>query len=978
MSTRNPFKRLAARATGDKLTPQATGTSTSTSDPFISPNPTGTTVSEAESLAVHGEGKQGQTQDPFHDQAAASSDTAGASASTAPNDVADAMNNLTIGTQPPALPPRRETMDDDSPPDTPQAPSPTASPPPHTPPRTPTQTQHSPPHQSFAPMSSSPPPLPPRQASTTNYAPPSSPPPGAARASPSTAGPSANARASSPPPPSFMSIDEDPPDYTPTPDYRHGEETLEYGPARPFQRPQHTAQGYHGWSPQAQRPQPSGAYLSPHPTGVFLSPQPTGSGRRPSPGGLLGQLASAVDRALENLATPPGSTYGPGYGQRPPQPPIPPISPMPPRPPMSPMGRPPMPPQPPRPPPAPGAPPPPPLHPQHTGLRPENTGLRPQPTGSAPPRPESDFARDFYAAGPVEVDGIPQSASTPHLSAFADSSPTATSPSSSHSRNASNPSASPSASSTNLRPTTTPTPGHPLLRDNRVLVYPAGVECPKCGNTGYKHGDPDQPCKRCWRKYGRAYEGALTYADFGPGGDGRMQRPLRAQQPPQQSQSLSGRRPTNAGPPGVAYHGRRPGSAGASYGRPQPASFGPSYSRAPGTELRVPANGPLLAHRPSWSAGTPSGAWGLPSGAWGSPQGVWGGGPPVRAGYGAAPPGSVVYAPGDPRIGGRPCWRCGGDGTVSSFFGLDEDTCGVCGGIGRTAPSASGHATMNWGSEDAAPGDAGEALCALYISRHPLDEPFFQPANLPIYIALGQYGMGPLVIRELAEERSLTVTEAEHRELTQRRNPAAVVPDPDLKITMYAVRELERRNALDARAIALFSLVWECVVVKRMAALQHGPLLDAQISCDPDKYAKARASSSNSNSNSPPALTPTGTPHPSASTPLPMPRCTDDDQKALYNRLLTDYRSFDVMSSDLHDVRCALPELEQAGVHKLVYGPHQLEDDEIEYQRPVLWFVHRCLHKVRMTMVQVAALGQYVKEEDVVAAATRTFVEAVR
>lgn len=246
MSTRNPFKRLAARATGDKLTPQATGTSTSLSDPFISPNPTGTTVSEADSHSRASEGKNGQTQDPFHDQAAALDDTAGASASTSPHDVADAMSNLTISTQPPALPPRRETMDDDSPPDTPQAPSPTASPPPHTPPRTPTQTQHSPPHQSSAPTSSSPPPLPPRQASTTNYAPPSSPPPGATRASPPTAGPSANARASSPPPPSFMSIDEDPPDYTPTPDYRHGEETLEYGPARPFQRPQHSAQGYHG------------------------------------------------------------------------------------------------------------------------------------------------------------------------------------------------------------------------------------------------------------------------------------------------------------------------------------------------------------------------------------------------------------------------------------------------------------------------------------------------------------------------------------------------------------------------------------------------------------------------------------------------------------------------------------------------------------------------------------------------------------
>ena len=43
----------------------------------------------------------------------------------------------------------------------------------------------------------------------------------------------------------------------------------------------------------------------------------------------------------------------------------------------------------------------------------------------------------------------------------------------------------------------------------------------------------------------------------------------------------------------------------------------------------------------------------------------------------------VVYPPGDPRIGGRLCWRCGGTGRVS-FFIFQEDACSICNGVGRT------------------------------------------------------------------------------------------------------------------------------------------------------------------------------------------------------------------------------------------------------------------------------------------------------
>jgi hypothetical protein len=49
---------------------------------------------------------------------------------------------------------------------------------------------------------------------------------------------------------------------------------------------------------------------------------------------------------------------------------------------------------------------------------------------------------------------------------------------------------------------------------------------------------------------------------------------------------------------------------------------------------------------------------------------------------GAPPPGSTVVMPGDPRIGGRLCWRCGGRGTTP-FLIFDEMTCETCGGIGR-------------------------------------------------------------------------------------------------------------------------------------------------------------------------------------------------------------------------------------------------------------------------------------------------------
>ncbi|GAA5857434.1 hypothetical protein JCM8547_009271 [Rhodosporidiobolus lusitaniae] len=46
-------------------------------------------------------------------------------------------------------------------------------------------------------------------------------------------------------------------------------------------------------------------------------------------------------------------------------------------------------------------------------------------------------------------------------------------------------------------------------------------------------------------------------------------------------------------------------------------------------------------------------------------------------------PGAIVVRPGDPRMGGVLCRRCGGDGLVMGFLLFDEVTCDVCGGAGR-------------------------------------------------------------------------------------------------------------------------------------------------------------------------------------------------------------------------------------------------------------------------------------------------------
>lgn len=55
----------------------------------------------------------------------------------------------------------------------------------------------------------------------------------------------------------------------------------------------------------------------------------------------------------------------------------------------------------------------------------------------------------------------------------------------------------------------------------------------------------------------------------------------------------------------------------------------------------------------------------------------------INAPYGMVPPNAVTYMAGDPRIGGRLCGNCKGFGIKSSLFGMVEEQCYVCRGVGR-------------------------------------------------------------------------------------------------------------------------------------------------------------------------------------------------------------------------------------------------------------------------------------------------------
>lgn len=167
-------------------------------------------------------------------------------------------------------------------------------------------------------------------------------------------------------------------------------------------------------------------------------------------------------------------------------------------------------------------------------------------------------------------------------------------------------------------PTRTPAPGHPLLNNGHLLVYPnKDYICIKCKNTGYKNYDPSHPCRKCWEKYGKPYAGPLMYTSWNTESSSRnskFQRALPKFTPPQVSQSSS-------------------------------------YTISP-------------------QASTPYG------------QHLYVFNPAIGMGQTAPVPHAIPVYPGDPRLGGQLCRKCGGTGTLPLFI-IDIRPCSVCGGIGR-------------------------------------------------------------------------------------------------------------------------------------------------------------------------------------------------------------------------------------------------------------------------------------------------------
>ena len=154
--------------------------------------------------------------------------------------------------------------------------------------------------------------------------------------------------------------------------------------------------------------------------------------------------------------------------------------------------------------------------------------------------------------------------------------------------------------------------------------------CPrtrKGQNTGYKNFDPTHPCRKCWDRFSKLFTSILASSPWGGQGSGPT------------SQTERGR----------------------SFQRPLPA-FKPPQAQ-PRPPQPMPGGYPAVTRSPLVTQGPPVRVVPMPDGNV----------PPI---------GATVVMPGDPRIGGRVCWRCGGRG-VTPFLIFDEETCDTCGGIGR-------------------------------------------------------------------------------------------------------------------------------------------------------------------------------------------------------------------------------------------------------------------------------------------------------
>jgi len=282
--------------------------------------------------------------------------------------------------------------------------------------------------------------------------------------------PRSNTTQTGPPPqPGFDSTDlDEPPPYTPSASATSGETTIEVGPTRAFQSAQpsvnpsrHELSPIHNQVTHTRVPSPSSL------------PLPSSSPRTPPERAvsILQQLSNSVsyvvNDVVNNLNTPPNSrsntsnyhwrapsvqptgqsntwTSYPGQNTRSALPPL-----------SNPMHR-------------NARPIPPPRHPLSA-----SASLHPPPlttsSHSLPSMasPSSDFARDLYAVG----DGSGGALATENIYAPPPGPPPSVRQASTTTH---------SAFPNDGRPTSQPAAGHPLLKDEELLVYPVGYECGKC------------------------------------------------------------------------------------------------------------------------------------------------------------------------------------------------------------------------------------------------------------------------------------------------------------------------------------------------------------------------------------------------------------------------------------------------------------------------------------------------------------------
>lgn len=188
-------------------------------------------------------------------------------------------------------------------------------------------------------------------------------------------------------------------------------------------------------------------------------------------------------------------------------------------------------------------------------------------------------------------------------------------------------------------------------------------------NTGYKDSDPAHPCKKCWEKYSRPYSASLARAPT------TFQRPLPSSTSPSGAPTRALSHRYTQSQSSLAPGGQSPQGPGRSQSlsRPSNSAQGPqsyaSYPISPYQQSYAPPSGPP----------GPPGAYGQ-SGPPGPPGA--GLGRSLTVYHGMPPPDAQVVNPGDPRIGGSPCYKCHGEGMIVQFF-IKVDKCPVCNGLGR-------------------------------------------------------------------------------------------------------------------------------------------------------------------------------------------------------------------------------------------------------------------------------------------------------